>query len=80
MVTPMFTENIGSVYGNEVKHYAHRADVLRLKLLYEHGGIYLDLDMVALRSFDPLLHHDVVMSRELDGKIGGILACLCTVT
>ena len=31
------------------------ADVLRLLLLYKHGGVWLDYDAVPLRSFGPLL-------------------------
>ena len=31
------------------------ADVTRIAILYVHGGIYADLDMEALRAFDPLL-------------------------
>ena len=30
-------------------HYAHRADVLRLRVLEEFGGVYLDTDVIALR-------------------------------
>jgi hypothetical protein len=31
------------------------ADITRIAILYVHGGIYADLDMEALRAFDPLL-------------------------
>ncbi len=34
--------------------YAHRADVVRLHALLEHGGIYLDLDALPLKPFDDL--------------------------
>jgi len=44
-----------SVFGRPLAHAAHRADVLRLQLLIRHGGIYLDLDVIALRPFAPLL-------------------------
>ena len=30
----------------------YQADVARLNVLYEHGGIYLDLDMLILRNFE----------------------------
>ena len=30
---------------------AMRSDVLRLEILYKYGGIYADIDSVALRSF-----------------------------
>lgn len=55
-----------SVFGRELRHYAHRADVVRLEVLLAYGGIYLDLDVVALRSFDDLLHggHEAIMGGE----------------
>jgi hypothetical protein len=52
------------VFGNPVEHFARKADVLRLQILLEHGGIYLDLDTICQRSFEPLLDGGVVMGRE----------------
>lgn len=43
--------------GFELKHFQYKADVVRLELLYEHGGVYLDLDMLIVRPF-----HDVFAS------------------
>ena len=43
--------------GFELKHFQYKADVVRLELLYEHGGVYLDLDMLIARPF-----HDVFAS------------------
>jgi inositol phosphorylceramide mannosyltransferase catalytic subunit len=34
---------------------AERADVIRLELLYRHGGVYVDADFESLRPLDPLL-------------------------
>lgn len=57
-------------------HPAHLADTMRLQILAEHGGIYLDLDAFALRPFTSLLRppprHDIVMGNE-----GGNRAGLC---
>jgi hypothetical protein len=46
--------------------YAHKADVIRLEVLLEHGGIYLDIDTFVLRPFADysLMLHDVVMGME----------------
>ncbi|MER9658017.1 hypothetical protein NKJ26_32175 [Mesorhizobium sp. M0152] len=52
------------VFGNPVEHFAHKADVLRLRILLEQGGIYLDLDTICQRPFEPLLDGRVVMGRE----------------
>jgi len=55
-------------------HFAHQADVLRLNVLYEEGGIYLDADVYVLQSFTALRHssRDVVLGHE-----GGNRAGLC---
>lgn len=52
------------IFGRPLHHPAHRADVLRLRILQEHGGIYLDTDVFVHRDFDDLLDYDVVMGRE----------------
>jgi mannosyltransferase OCH1-like enzyme len=52
------------IYGNEIHHYAHRADIIRLQKLIEHGGIYLDMDTICLKSFDDLLDYDFVMGEQ----------------
>lgn len=56
------------VFGNPLLHVAHRADVVRLQVLLEQGGIYLDCDVFVHRDFDDLLGHDVVMGQEGEGK------------
>lgn len=71
VVEPNRIEEVNSVFGRPVLHYAHKADVARMRALMEYGGIYLDLDVVSLSSFDHLLHHDFVMGQEgKDGLIG----------
>jgi hypothetical protein len=42
------------VYGNAVRVAAHASDVMRLRALLAHGGIYVDTDVLVLRSFDAL--------------------------
>lgn len=37
-----------------LKHFAHKADVVRLLALYEMGGLYLDIDTLIFKSFDDL--------------------------
>ena len=34
--------------GFDLKHFQYKADVVRIEKLYEHGGIYLDIDMLIL--------------------------------
>jgi len=53
-----------SIFGNPVNDVAHRADVVRLEILLEYGGIYLDSDMFVFKSIDNLLHNPAVMGRQ----------------
>ena len=58
-----------------VKRIEHKADFLRLKILMESGGIYLDTDVVTLKNFDPLRNGRVVMGiqqRSASSVIGGL--------
>jgi hypothetical protein len=48
----------------ETQLYACAADYIRLFAIYQHGGIYLDMDMEVVKSFDPLLNTDVLLARE----------------
>jgi len=51
---------------------AHQTDVLRLNILYQEGGIYLDTDVYALQSFSPLLQSskDLLMGHEGGNRSG----------
>lgn len=59
--------------GSYLWDIAHMADVLRLKVLEEQGGIYLDQDCFVLRPMDHLLagNRDVLMGYE-GGNRGGL--------
>ena len=41
----------------ENKHWAYASDYLRLKALYEFGGIYMDTDVVVYQPLDKFLVH-----------------------
>lgn len=56
------------IFGNLVDHYAHRADVVRLEALKEFGGIYLDLDVIMMKSIDHLLDEEFAMGQEGIGE------------
>lgn len=47
-----------------VKKWAFAADYIRLYALYNHGGIYLDSDVEALKSFDDLLDRPYFFGKE----------------
>lgn len=49
--------------------WAFVSDYVRIKALYEYGGIYLDTDMEVLKSFDSLLSNRHVFGFERDDRI-----------
>jgi hypothetical protein len=56
-------------YGQQIKanwQVPHIADLLRLNIIAKEGGIYLDMDVIALRSFDNLLgcEKDLILGNE----------------
>jgi len=42
----------------------HKADILRMRIMMEEGGIYLDSDVIALKSFRELRNFSLVMGQE----------------
>lgn len=51
----------------------HLSDVIRLLALYHYGGMYMDMDMIALRDFDSLPAN--FFAQEYDGYLNnGALA------
>ena len=46
------------------KKYAYVADYIRLWVLFQQGGIYLDTDMYVLKRLDDLLNYNLVLGKE----------------
>jgi hypothetical protein len=44
--------------------YAFAADYIRLFAVYNHGGIYLDMDMEVIKPFGDLLNSDLLLAYE----------------
>ena len=71
LITPVRIEAPREIFGRPLAHVAHRADVVRLQKLIEHGGIYLDADVLVQRGFDDLLNHQTVLGQEgIDAQVG----------
>ena len=51
----------------KVSCVAHLCDILRLEILYEHGGIYSDLDVIWLRNPTEFLNKKVVIGFSNQG-------------
>jgi hypothetical protein len=68
VINLVFIDPPTEVFGNTLHHVAHQSDVVRLRTLIEHGGIYLDMDTITAKSFDSLMNYPAVMGFE--GKRG----------
>ncbi len=53
----------------DAKKFAFVSDVLRTDILYEHGGIYLDIDVELLKPIDDLLDFDTFGGFETSNLI-----------
>lgn len=48
----------------EARKFAFVTDYVRLKVLYEEGGLYMDVDFMAYKSFDDLMRYDAFIGFE----------------
>lgn len=64
--SPMHLPYMETAY--KLKKWANLSNYTRLHALYEMGGIYLDVDIEALRNFDPLLHNACFLGFETGGE------------
>lgn len=55
-----------TVYEN--KMYAYVADYIRIKVLYNNGGIYLDTDVSTLHNFDKYLNNPAFVGMQCDSE------------
>lgn len=53
----------------EAKKYAFAADYIRLYALYNHGGIYMDMDVEVLKPFDDMLDREYMLAYEDKNRI-----------
>jgi mannosyltransferase OCH1-like enzyme len=51
------------------KSWAFLSDYIRLRALHEEGGIYLDVDVEVMRSFEPLLKYKLFLGYESRGRL-----------
>lgn len=52
------------------KNWAFVSDYVRLKVVYEHGGIYMDTDMMLLKPLDDFLENECFLVAEHQKSIG----------
>ena len=63
------------IFGKPLLHIAHQTGVIRLQVLLQHGGIYMDLDTISSQTFSPLLVHKCVLG--IQGPHHGRVEGLC---
>ena len=65
--------------GIELEYPQYQADIVRLQKLYEHGGIYLDTDMLLLKTLTPFMDSEkscVIGTDTADNSLKSINAGL----
>ena len=63
------------IFGNPLLHIAHQTGVIRLQVLLEEGGIYMDVDTISVKPFTPLLSNKCVLG--IQGQPNGQIEGLC---
>lgn len=54
----------------ELKKYAFVSDYARFFILYQHGGIYLDVDVELVKALDSIIDRDnIIMGMEQTGRV-----------
>ena len=66
---PMHVPFLRQAY--DLKAWAFCSDYVRLYALYNEGGIYLDTDMLVIKSIDRLLNADFFIGKEDETFLGG---------
>lgn len=55
----------------QAKKYAFVSDYARLYVLQKYGGIYLDVDVEVIKSFDNILNEKMIIALEESGDVTG---------
>lgn len=52
-------------WGNEhIKHYTHAVDFIKMYILFNKGGIYMDIDTITVNSYSKYLNNKFVMGQQ----------------
>ena len=63
------TQNLYMKQAYEAGKWAFVSDFVRLKVVYDHGGIYLDTDVELIKPIDPLLENGGFMGFDEKGMV-----------
>ena len=48
----------------KIVKYAHKADKIRMDILYKYGGIYMDIDTISYKSYKHLLNNEFIIGLQ----------------
>jgi hypothetical protein len=57
-----------NIFGKELLHVAHQSDVVRLRMLEQFGGVYLDMDTISIRPLHSFFDAPFVIGQQLRSK------------
>jgi len=77
LVTVQKVQAPTDIFGKPITEPAHKSDVIRLQVLIQEGGIYLDTDVIVVKPFTQLLNYDFVMGQQ--GQNGSEGLCPATI-
>lgn len=71
MVETVYIHPPDEIFGKPITQQAHKSDVIRLQVLIEQGGIYVDTDTIFVKPFTPLLNNKFVLGQQnINGSEG----------
>lgn len=53
------------------KNWAEKSDILRFEILYQYGGIYSDVDIICLKSFEDFVTSDLTIFAGFENNLYG---------
>lgn len=65
-IIPHHIESPDQIFGNPLLHHAHKADIIRLQVLNQFGGTYIDSDVICLKPFNQINHCGFWMAKQYD--------------
>ncbi|XP_075229802.1 uncharacterized protein LOC142329262 isoform X3 [Lycorma delicatula] len=63
-------EIFGQKFTDEYHHYFHASDVVRIRILLQYGGIFLDNDSFIVRSLDPYRRYEMALPWDENDYLG----------
>lgn len=72
LVELVLIESPTNIFDIPITEQAHKSDVLRLQILLECGGIYVDTDTIFVKPFTDLLDNKFVLGQQGESGVEGL--------